>query len=158
MATARLAVQTVEAEGVGVTTMRYRHYHGYPTVATAPYRDRSRDLFCSPMPTVDSEILCLPADALVETRPDLLSFADATCMRPVIALDRRYAVFASERQRASEGGPLAYEVHHVGSAASATGYVKTATGGCGESIKNAGYPVEGVAPLSACSRGSTARP
>jgi hypothetical protein len=146
---ARLAVQTVEAEGVGITTMRYRHYHAYPTVTTAPYLDRSRRVLCSPMATVDGETLCLPADALVETRPDLLSFADATCMRPVIAQERRYAIFASE---AAVGGPLAYEVHHVATAPSETGFVKTAAGGCGESIKNAGYPVGDITPLASFAR------
>ena len=141
----RLAVQTVEAQGAGITTMRYRHYPGQPTLTTAPYWDRSRELFCSPMVTTDGETLCLPADAAVETRPDLLSSADATCMRPVIALERRWAIFATADPTA---GPLAYEVHHVGTAATATAFVRTPSGACSESVKNAGYPVGDVVPLT----------
>lgn len=144
----RLGLRTIEAGAGGITTMRYRHYPGQPTPDSAPYWDGARSTFCSPMPTVDGDTLCLPADASVETRPDLLAFADALCRQPAIALARAYAIFAVS----DAAGPQAYEVHRVGTARGATGYQKADTGACNEAIKSAGYPVGETVPLSAFAR------
>jgi hypothetical protein len=144
----RLGLKTLEAGGGGITTMPYRHYPGQPTPDSAPYWDGAHGLFCSPMATVDGDTLCLPADASVETRPDLLAFADGSCEQPVIAFARAYAIFAES----DAAGPRAYEVHRVGTVEGATAFEKSDTGACNEAIKRAGYPVGEAVSLSAFAR------
>jgi hypothetical protein len=139
----RLAAQILEAQGVGLTTVRYRHYPGFPSLPTGPYFDRELGHACWPMATVDREVLCGPADATVETRPDLLGFGDSTCTQRVIALAHAFAIFAM----ADPGGPMAFEVHRVGGQHTSTGYVLS-DAGCTEYLKGAGYPVGETVPLA----------
>ncbi len=143
----RLAVQTLEAQGIGLTTRTYWHYPGSLSIGSAPYVDRDRGLACSPMLTVDHDTLCLPADASVETRPDLLNFADPGCTQPVIFNAHAFAVFASYEP----GGALASEVHLIADKPSETGYTRSAAG-CTEYLKGSGYPIGDTVPLAAFAR------
>jgi predicted methyltransferase len=85
----------------------------------------------------------LPADAHVDTRPDLLRFADPACSQRVIPTRHTWAIFAA----ADPAGPVAVEVHGAGPGPSDTGYVLDSAG-CREDVKSAGYPVSAeAAPL-----------
>jgi hypothetical protein len=148
----RLAVQIIEAQGVGLTTVRYQHLPFTPSATTGPYWDRDLGIACWPMPTVDHETLCAPADATVETRPDLLGFGDPACTQRVIGLDRAFAIFAM----ADPGRALAFEVHRIAGPPTSTGYV-VSDAGCTEYPKGSGYPVGETVPLASFAR-LTAKP
>ena len=142
----RLRLRTLQHEGVDLTTVAYRHYPRSPSVASAPYRDpqlQHPSLPCFPMLAVDGGTYCLPADAHVETRPDLLRFADPGCSQRVIPTRHYWAIYAA----ADPAGPLAVEVRGAGPGPTDTAYVLDSAG-CREDIKSAGYPVSAdVAPL-----------
>jgi hypothetical protein len=135
----RLRLQTLQYEGEDLTTVAYRHYPGSPSVASAPYRDPTFEypgLPCFPMLAVDGSTYCLPADAYVATRPDLLRFGDPACSHRVIPIRRYWAIFAA----ADPAGAVAVEVHRADPRSSDTGYVLDSVG-CREDVKSAGYPV-----------------
>ncbi len=58
------------------------------------------------MLAVDGGTYCLPADAHINTRPDLLRFADPACSQRVIPTRHTWAIFAA----ANPAGPVAVEV------------------------------------------------
>jgi hypothetical protein len=138
----RLAAHVLAARGLPLTTRRFHLTSSYPSLQSAPYHDRDLGLACAPLTTAGQAILCLPADAAFDTRPDLLDFADPGCTQPVISLRRAFAIFA----QADPAGPLVTEVHRVADTPSATGYALLAAG-CTEYLKGAGYPVGDSVPL-----------
>jgi hypothetical protein len=142
----RLRLRTLQYEGEDLTNVAYRHYPSSPGVASAPYRDAKLQypsLPCFPMLAVDGATYCLPADAYVDTRPDLLPFADSACSQRVIRARHDWAIFAVS----DPAGPVAMEVRAADPARSDTGYV-LGSAGCREDVKSAGYPVSAdVAPL-----------
>ena len=56
------------------------------------------------MLAVDGGTYCLPADAHINTRPDLLRFADPACSQRVIPTRHTWAIFAAADSSRPGGG------------------------------------------------------
>ncbi|HEX2658761.1 MAG TPA: hypothetical protein VHU40_10835 [Polyangia bacterium] len=148
--TGRLRLQMIESEGRTVAPLRHRDLTRPSSNVYGPYFDSQLGLLCQPVWMMNGDVRCAPTDAIYEPAAWLTGFADPACTQPVVIEKRPVAVIVSPNAAAPRD--LVIEIRRVGDKPTSTGYTRSASGTCGESLKSAGYPLGDVVPFETYAR------
>jgi hypothetical protein len=112
--TGRLALRTLEKDGLALGTTSFVVGDVPTHVPTGPYVDHTLGIDCQPFGVLNgNEIRCLPSDAEYLPLGSIQNFADPGCTQPVVNTTRLTAVltfrgFASEIRRLGDYSQTAY--------------------------------------------------
>jgi hypothetical protein len=143
----RLALQTVEFEGVALTHVRHRAAFTFYYPHDGTYFDRDLGRLCRPTPTVGGELRCMPDDATYASETFLTNFADPDCTQPVVNGKATLAVLL--QLDSTQGRQVVVGVRKVGAEFTPTAYSRenNIARECREYLKGAGHPLGDVVPL-----------